>query len=102
MLVLAPEDVDASAYVVSPPTVELGAFGSVSPPQYNPFDTPVSFLVSTWESTETGHYGDPSMATAERGQLVLDTWAMNLAAILRSIKSGEIRITTRTGVMPPH
>ncbi|MFN8593819.1 MAG: creatininase family protein [Thermomicrobiales bacterium] len=102
MLALAPEDVDASAYVLAPPTVALGAFGSVSPAQYNPFDTPVSFLISTWESTETGHYGDPSMATAERGQLVLDTWATNLAAILRSVKSGEIRITTRSGNMPAH
>jgi creatinine amidohydrolase len=102
MLVLAPEDVDTAAYVVSPPTVELGELGSVSPPQYNPFDTPVNYLVSSWESTETGHYGDPSMATAERGQLVLDTWATNLAAVLRSIKEGKVKITTRMGEMPPH
>lgn len=102
MLVLTPQDVDSDAFVVAAPTVELGALGSVAPPQYNPFDTPVSYLVSTWESTETGHYGDPAMATAERGQLVLDTWAENLAAVLRAIKSGEVRITTRTEAMPPH
>ena len=102
MLVLSPEDVDTSAYVVAPPTVELGEFGSVSPPQYNPFDTPVSYLVSTWESTETGHYGDPAMATAERGHLVLDTWAANLAAVLGAIKAGHVKITTRLGEMPPH
>jgi len=102
MLVLAPEDVDTSAYVVAAPTVALGELGSVSPPQYNPFDSPVNFLVSTWESTETGHYGDPSMATAERGQLVLDIWATNLATVLRAIKEGQVQITTRTGTMPPH
>lgn len=102
MLVLAPEDVDTSAYVVAAPTVALGELGSVSPPQYYPFDSPVSFLVSTWESTETGHYGDPSMATAERGQLVLDTWATNLATVLRAIKEGQVQITTRTGTMPLH
>jgi creatinine amidohydrolase/Fe(II)-dependent formamide hydrolase-like protein len=102
MLVLSPEDVDTDAYSLAPPTVELGELGSVSPPQYNPFDTPVSYLVSTWESTEMGHYGDPSMATAERGRLVLDTWAANLASVLRAVKNGEVRITTRTGEMPPH
>jgi creatinine amidohydrolase len=102
MLALSPEDVDTAAYVVAAPTVELGELGSVSPAQYNPFDTPVSYLVSTWESTDTGHYGDPSMATAERGQLVLDTWVANLASVLRAVKGGEVRITTRTGQMPPH
>ena len=102
MLALAPHDVDTTAYVVAVPTVELGELGSVSPPQYTPFDTPVSYLVSTWESTETGHYGDPSMATAERGHLVLDTWAENLASVLQAIKDGEVKITTRTGEMPSH
>lgn len=102
MLALQPDDVDTEAYVFSAPTVELGELGAVAPPQYTPFGSPVGFLVSTWESTEYGHYGDPSMATAERGQLVLDTWAANIAKVLRDIKSGAIKITTRSGQMPPH
>ena len=96
MLAISPEDVDREAFVFSAPTVELGEMGSVAPAQYTPMESPVNFLVTTWESTEHGHYGDPSMATAERGQLVLDTWAANLTKLLRDVKSGEIKITTRT------
>lgn len=104
MLVLAPEDVDQDAYELAVPTVELGEYGAVTPSQYFPMPSisPANFMVTTWESTEQGHYGDPSMATVERGHLVLDTWAETLAKILRGVKSGEIQITTRFGQVPPH
>jgi hypothetical protein len=74
----------------------------LGPPQYDPFDAPITLMISTWESTLTGHYGDPSMATAERGRHVLDLWAQNLAGFLTRLKSGEVRITTRTEEMPAH
>lgn len=102
MLALQPEDVDREAFVFSAPTVQLGDLGSVTPAQYHPMDSPVNFLVTAWESSEYGHYGDPSMATAERGHTVLDAWADGLAGLLRGIKSGEIRVTTRSEAMPPH
>jgi creatinine amidohydrolase len=102
MLVLRPDDVDREAFVFSAPTVQLGELGSVTPAQYNPMDSAANFLVTAWESTEYGHYGDPSMATVERGHMVLDAWATNLAELLRGVKSGEIKITTRHAAMPPH
>ncbi len=102
MLALQLEDVGMEAYVVSPPTSELGELGSVAPAQYMPMDSPARFMVSAWESTEYGHYGDPSKATAQRGQPVLDGWTANLTKLLRDLKSGKIKITTRSGQMPSH
>lgn len=102
MLAIQPEDVDKEAYVVSHPTVELGPFGSVAPSEYAPHDTAAAFMVSAWESTRFGHYGDPSRATAEYGRSVLEARATNLTKILQGIKSGQTRITTRTEPMPRH
>jgi len=102
MLALTPDDVDRAEYVVSEPTVALGERAALAPPQYNPFDEPITFLISTWESTVTGHYGDPSKATAERGHMVLDLWAQNLTSFLKRLKSGEIKTTTRKEEMPAH
>jgi hypothetical protein len=42
------------------------------------------------------------MATADRGQLILDTWARNLAAFLSRLKAGEVKQSLREGRMPPH
>lgn len=102
MLALTPDDVDRAEFVVSKPTVELGEMAALGPPQYNPFDAPITLMISTWELTVTGHYGDPSMATADRGRLVLDLWAKNLTTFLARFKSGEVKITTRTEEMPAH
>lgn len=104
MLVLAPEDVDKDAFVLSSPTTEIGEFGAVTPSQYfpSPRDRPVRFMVSAWESTIHGHYGDPSMATVTRGQMVLDARVEGFVKLLRDIKAGEIKITTRSEEMPPH
>jgi creatinine amidohydrolase len=102
MLALTPEDVDTAEYSVAEPTVQLGEMATLAPPQYNPFDAPITVMISAWESTVTGHYGDPSMATIERGQLILDTWARNLAAFLSRLKAGEVKQSLREGRMPPH
>ncbi len=102
MLALTPDDVDREEFAVSKPTVELGEMAALAPPQYDPFDAPITLMISSWESTLTGHYGDPSMATAERGRHVLDLWAENLASFLTRLKSGAVKITTRTEEMPAH
>jgi creatinine amidohydrolase len=102
MLALSPGDVDTEAYVPASPTSELGPAGSVAPMQYTPMDSAVRFPVSAWESSATGHYGDPSMASRERGQLVLDKWTEKLAELFSAVKDGTIKITTRTGEMPRH
>ena len=64
--------------------------------------SPITVMITAWESTVTGHYGDPSMARTERGQLILDTWAKNLAAFLSRLKAGEVKQSLREGRMPPH
>lgn len=102
MLAIQPEDVDKEAYVVSTPTVDLGPFGSVAPAEFMPHDTAAAFMVSAWESTRFGHYGDPSPATAEYGRSVLEARATSLAKILEGIKSGQTRVTTRSESMPRH
>lgn len=102
MLALTPEDVDSAEFVVSEPTVDLGEMAGLAPPQYDPFDAPITLMISSWESTLTGHYGNPSMATVERGRRVLDLWAENLTRFLIRLKAGEVKITTRTEEMPAH
>ena len=102
MLALTPDDVDTAEYSISEPTVDLGEMATLAPPQYDPFDAPITVMITAWESTVTGHYGDPSMATVERGRLVLDTWAVNLTRFLARLKAGEVRISLRQEEMPPH
>ena len=102
MLALTPDSVDVAEYSVSEPTVALGELATLAPPQYNPFDAPITLMISAWESTTTGHYGDPSMATAERGRLILDLWAKNLAGFLSRLKAGDVRISLRDEEMPAH
>lgn len=102
MLALTPEDVDTAEYSVSKPTVDLGEMAALAPPQYTPFDAPITLMITAWESTVTGHYGDPSMATVERGRLILDTWAENLTRFLRRLKAGEVKTSLREEKMPAH
>src|SRR5207249_1283436 len=102
MLALVPQDVDQAEFVTAAPTVNLGDLAALAPPQYEPLDAPITIMVSAWESSLTGHYGDPSMATAQRGKLILDLWAQNLSSFLARVKSGEVKISLRDEAMPPH
>jgi creatinine amidohydrolase len=102
MLALAKDDVDTDAYSLGSPTVELGEFGGIAPAQYAPFDGPITFMVSTWESSYDGHYGDPSAATAAAGGALVDAWVDRLGALLTALKRGDLKMTTRTEPVPSH
>lgn len=92
MLYLVPDCVDKEAMVDCKPEADLSRFGSVFPAPSSLYSKgPIIFPMMMGELAKEGHHGDPRLATAERGEALIDVKAKALAEFLLQYKSGEIR-----------
>ena len=95
MLYLSPDDVDRSKFRRAKPKVKLSKFGAIWPPQIPGRSSPVQIILDAQETFELGHSGDPSLATRERGERIVEAWTKTLADFLRVLKGDEIRYMKR-------
>jgi creatinine amidohydrolase len=92
MMVLSPDDVDASQFVDSAPELELTRLGSVFPGPSGRYSSgPVTFPLSMGEMVALGHHGDPGFASVERGEALLRVKVEALVEFLIVLKAGGIK-----------
>ncbi len=92
MLYLAPTDVDESRFAVSKPEIELTRFGSVFPEPSSLYSKgPARFPLMMDEMASLGHHGDPSFASRERGEALIEVKANALVELLAALKAGQLR-----------
>jgi len=91
MLALCPDDVDEAAFTDSAPELHLTEWGSVFPSPSGLYSKgPAVFPLSMGEMVEQGHHGDPSFASAERGDQLLSVKVKALVSFLHELKEGNV------------
>ncbi len=91
MLRLCPDDVARDQFAESRPEINLTRWGSVFPGPSGLYSKgPVVIPLSMSEMVERGYHGDPSGASAERGEALLQVKAEALAEFLDALKSGQL------------
>lgn len=91
MLALWPDDVDRSRFVDSAPEIDLTPLGSVFPSPSGKYSNgPIVFPLSMGEMVESGHHGDPTKGSAERGEALIRVKVEALTEFLLALKQGRI------------
>lgn len=91
MLALWPDDVDRSRFVDSAPEIDLTPLGSVFPSPSGKYSNgPIVFPLSMGEMVESGHHGDPTKGSAERGEALIRVKVEALTEFLLELKQGRI------------
>jgi creatinine amidohydrolase len=91
MMALCSDDVDQAAFIDSAPEIDLTEWGSVFPSPSGLYSKgPAVFPLSMGEMVEHGHHGDPSFASAERGEQLLSVKVKVLVSFLQELKAGNV------------
>jgi len=91
MLYLAPESVDMPAMQNCAPEADLSIYGSAFPvPSSLYAKGPAIFPMWMGELARDGHHGDPRLATAERGEALINVKAAALIEFITLLKDGAI------------
>lgn len=91
MMYLCPDDVHRTEFTDSRPEIDLTRYGAGFPAPSSMMARGAAVIpLSMGEMVAHGHHGDPSLATPERGQALIEAKTSALVEFLKALKANQI------------